>query len=101
MKGSIKGGSSIKATKVTGRGRRRRMAHRVFNDSTASRGLKGGAAIPVIAIADTDLEANGGTYRLKAGPAIPMTVVTGEPIKGGSARVVYPVDLNGDYDNTF
>ena len=101
MKGTIKGGASVKATKVTGRGRRRRTAFRVFNDAAITRELQGGAATPVIAIADTDLEANGGTYRLMAGPAIPMRVVTGEPIKGGAAMVVYPVDRAGDYDATF
>ena len=101
MKGTIKGGASVKATKVTRRGRRRRTAFRVFNDAAITRELIGGAAIPVIAIADTDLEANGGTYRLMAGPAIPMRVVTGEPIKGGAAMVVYPVDRAGDYDATF
>jgi hypothetical protein len=30
-----------------------------------------------------------------------MRAVTGEPIKGSTAMVVYPVDANGDYDNTF
>ena len=101
MKGTIKGGASVKATKVTGRGRRRRTAFRVFNDAAQERETLGGAAVPVITIADTDLEANGGTYRLMAGPAIPMRVVTGEPIKGGAAMVVYPVDRAGDYDATF
>ena len=101
MKGTIKGGASVKATKVAGRGRRRRTAFRVFNDAAQERETQGGAATPVITIADTDLEANGGTYRLMAGPAIPMRVVTGEPIKGGAAMVVYPVDRAGDYDATF
>ena len=101
MKGTIKGGASVKATHVTGRGQRRRTAFRIFNDTAQERELIGGAAVPVIAIADTDLEENGGTYRLMAGPAIPMRAVTGEPIQGGAAMVVYPVDRAGDYDATF
>ena len=100
-RGRVKGGSIIPATIDTGRRTRSSMAQPVFNAAGLTRGLQGGAAENVIVITSADLKQNGGNYSLIGGPPIPMEIVTGRRSKQGAATVVYPVDLDGNYDPSF
>ena len=77
------------------------MAQPVFNAAGSTRGLQGGAAENVIVITSADLKQNGGNYSLMGGTPLPMKIVTGRRSKQGAATVVYPVDLDGNYDPSF
>lgn len=62
-------------------------------------GLAGGAAIPVYALADTDLRESGGDFRILDNTPILVTVIaSGRDQRGGAVIPVYPVDVNGTYD---
>ncbi|GAG53334.1 unnamed protein product, partial [marine sediment metagenome] len=74
-------------------------AQPVYNSTTGR--VKGGAAQNIIIITNVDLVQNGGQYSLMGGPPIPMTIVTGRRSKQGAAQVVYPVDMDGNYDPAF
>lgn len=68
-----------------------------------ARKLSGGNSKPVYTISDSDLEENGGTYKLASKVAVPAWGMTGEErdIVDGLAQLVYPVTetdiTSGDY----
>ena len=101
MKGSIKGGAIEQARVVAGRGHRTSMAHKVFNGENLTRNLMGGAQTPIVVLNDNDSVDQGGQYKLIAGPAQPMIVQPSGRIQGGAAKVVYPIDAQGNYDYGF
>ena len=100
-RGRVKGGSIEQARVLTNRGHRTSMAHKVSNGANLTRNIQGGATTPIFVLKDNDTVDKGGQYKLKGGPAQPMIVRPSGRIKGGSAKTVYPVDVNGDYDYSF
>lgn len=69
----------------------------------SGQGLAGGHAIPVYALADTDLRENGGDFRVLDNTPVVVTLIAsgaGREQRGGAVIPVYPVDAAGAYDAT-
>lgn len=98
---NIISGSVIPATILPGHAVRGGAAIRVFNADGLPRLIVSGPALPVVIITDTDIEDNGGPFRVAGGAAVPMVATDDRPIRGGYALCVYPVDVDGNYDPTF
>lgn len=94
-------GSTIPATVVAGRTVIGGAAIKVFDAAGLPRPIVSGPAIPIVIITDTDIEDNGGPYRVAGGAAIPMLNVMDRPVGSGSVLCVYPVDADENYDPAF
>jgi hypothetical protein len=58
----------------------------------------GGPRVPVFVLSPSDLEENGGRFKLTGGKPIHMRLSTEGRIIGGACIAVYPVLADGSYD---
>lgn len=71
--------------------------------NVGTRKVKGGDALPIYLLDDTQIESGGGRWKVIAGQAIQVTNVIGDArgVIQGHAIPVFPVDDNGNYDAGF